>query len=183
MVHIRLHEWRRWAAVGTSIGALVVLATGVAAAQPPGPGQPPPGGQPRDGGRGPFSDDFADRLAQNLGVSSDAVRTALQEIRADMPARPDFPSGGPGSGGPGNPPPGGSFGPGGPPPDGTFPPRPGGQGGTFGPPDASQRPFPPMMSDLADRLAAKLGLSVDTVRAALDQTFQQQGPPPGPSAP
>jgi hypothetical protein len=168
--------------LGTLAAALAGLtflgcAVSSAGAQPSEPPQPAPGappfGNPRGGPGFVFQDDFVARLADNLGLPVDTVRSALQQIQPDMPAptgqppTPPDPSGSFAPGGPGSP---GEFrGPGGPPPDPNgagFPDRPGGPGFGRG----------PRLDELASRLAPVLSLPEETVRSALQQTFQEMRP-------
>jgi len=158
--------------------ALIAWSTATAGAQPAGGqppgfnGAPPQGGQPGGPPAG-FQDQFAATLAANLGLPVDTVKSALQQLQPDMPPPGQPPAFG-GDGRPGGPdgPPGG--GPASMPPGPGDRPAPGGDGSPPGPAGG------PGSGEMATKLAAILGLPATTVSTALQQTFQQMGPPGGP---
>jgi hypothetical protein len=167
--------------LGVALVGLMVLAcsTTSVGAQPPGGPPPgfngaPPGGQPGVPPAG-LQDEFATKLAANLSLPVDTVKAALQQAQPDMPppgAPPAFggPGGPVGSGTPGNPPPM-------PPAQGDLP-----AGGGPGFPRGGG-PGPMGSDDMANKLAAALGLPVETVSSALQQTFQEMQPPGRPGGP
>ena len=145
--------------------------------------QPPFDGGPQGPGGFLLSDDFATALATNLGLPTDTVRTAFQQTLQQV--QPPPPDGAPGSmpgGFPGGAPPNSEgFGPQGPGPQGAPPSD--GQGGPRNAGGLGGGPAGFLSDDFVNALAANLGLPPDTVKAALQQAFQQMQPPVGTGSP
>ncbi len=193
----RVPDWIEITAAWAVAAALIAVTAAIVSAQPPASSQP--SGVGREGGLGgAFSDEFIAQLAVNLDLPVATVRDALDQVQPPgpmaMPVQPapgnqtPPPAGPAGAGGP--------LGPGGAPFDPAL--APGGFAGASrdpsafpgafpgGPPDLSAIPAgpfgaglppsgppAPFVDSLAEQLASVLGLPVDTVWDAVQQTFEQ----------
>lgn len=76
-------KWTRILGIGATVFLLLGIAVGIAGAQRPDSGSPARGDGP-GGPSGTLRDEYARRLADNLGLPEETVREALAKTRDDM---------------------------------------------------------------------------------------------------